>query len=185
MPGSRPSVTAPSGSSAPHPTRFTFPRADRRVALSALWLLLVLTTTVNGTELDDCRKLLIGGKYSECLRETAAAIKDRKWGEGWYVIKAEAEQVIGDYEASHLTVQTGLKRYSSSIRLRMTGRQACLLSGDPEQAGKYLHEIERLASNAPWRYTDVEELVALLKEDGVWSEPTQAARAVTPLTVRN
>ena len=31
----------------------------------------------------------------------------------------------------------------------------------------------------------VEELVALLKEDGVWSEPTQAARAVTPLTVRN
>ena len=161
MPGSRPSVTTPSGSSVSHPTRFTFPMVNRNIILSALWLILVLTTPVNGAELDDCRKLLLSGKYSECIRETAAAIKDRKWGEGWYVIKAEAEQIIGDYQASHLTVGTGLKRYSSSIRLRMTGRQACLLLGDSEQAGKYLHEIERLASNAPWRYTDVEDLVAL------------------------
>ncbi|MCH7687141.1 MAG: tetratricopeptide repeat protein, partial [Planctomycetes bacterium] len=126
-----------------------------------LWVLFVLTTTVHGAELDDCRKLLKSGKYTDCIRETAAAIKKRQWGEDWSVIKAEAEQIIGDYEASHLTVETGLKRYSSSIRLRMTGRQACLLLGDSEQAGKYLHEIERLASNAPWRYTDVEDLVTL------------------------
>jgi tetratricopeptide (TPR) repeat protein len=161
MPGSRPSVTTPSGSSVSHPTCFTFPMVNRNITLSTLWLLLVLTTTVNGAELDDSRKLLISGKYSECIRQTAAAIKDRKWGEGWYVIKAEAEQIIGDYQASHLTVQTGLKRYSSSIRLRMTGRQACLLLGDSQQAEKYLHEIEQQVSNAPWRYTDVEDLVAL------------------------
>ena len=136
---------------------------SRNLTLLALWLLPALTTTVNGAELDECRKLLISGKYSECIHETAAAIKDRKWGEDWYVIKSGAEQIIGDYRASHLTVETGLKRYSSSIRLRMTGRQACLLLGDSEQAGKYLHEIERLASNAPWQYIDVEDLVALVQ----------------------
>jgi tetratricopeptide (TPR) repeat protein len=164
MPGSRPSVTTPSGSLVPPPTRITFPMVNRILTPAAFWLILVLATRVNDDELDDCRKLLESGKYSECIRETAAVIKDRKWGEDWYVIKADAEQIIGDYEASHLTIQTGMKRYSSSIRLRMTGRQACLLSGDSEQVGKYLREIEHQASNAPWRYTDVEDLVTLGRE---------------------
>ena len=72
---------------------------SRDLTLAAFWLLLVFTTSVNGAELNDCRKLLIDGKYSECIRETAAAIKEQKFGEDWYVVKAEAEQVIGNYQA--------------------------------------------------------------------------------------
>lgn len=160
MTGSRPSVTTSLRSSASLPARFPLRTLVWILALLSLWLI-AAPVPVRGADLDDCRKLFIAGKYEECIQETAAAIKDRKWGEGWYTQKADAELTLGKYSEAFETIAAGLKRYPSGIRLRFIGRRASLLTDNPEQAQKYLEEIDRQVSGAPWRYTDVDDLVTL------------------------
>lgn len=118
-------------------------------------------SAVSAADWDTCRERLVRGQYAECIQSAVEAMDERRYGEDWPVLKARAHLALGEYEAAQETVETGLKRYSSSVRLRMEGYTACLHSGDAEGASKRLEEINRLASRAAWRYTDSEDLVAL------------------------
>ncbi|HUG92932.1 MAG TPA: hypothetical protein VML55_18970, partial [Planctomycetaceae bacterium] len=116
---------------------------------------------VHGAELEHCRGELLAGNYAECIREAGEAIRDRAWGEDWPVLKARAELAIGEYAAARATVEDGLKRYSSSVRLRLVGREACLFTGDEPRARELLEQIDQLATRSPWRYSDAADLVVL------------------------
>ena len=116
---------------------------------------------VDGAELEHCRGVFLSGHYAECIREAADAIRDRAWGEDWPVLQARAELAIGEYAGARATVGEALKRYSSSVRLRLVGREACLYTGDEAGARALLEEIDQLATRSPWRYSDAADLVAL------------------------
>lgn len=112
-------------------------------------------------EIDECRRLLITGQYSQCIDRAGRAVSKRRYGETWPVLKARAELAVGEYEAARDTIETGLKRYPWSLRLRWAGYHACLHTGKPDRAQELLQGIHRRASEAPWRYGDADDLVTL------------------------
>lgn len=112
-------------------------------------------------DIDECRKLLLRGKYQECLAATSEAIEKGVYGESWHLVKADAEFQTGQYEESLATIQKALERYGWSVRLRWTGIQASRYLNNEEQVDKFVAEIAQLVQSSPWRYTDAENLVTL------------------------
>lgn len=132
------------------------------------WLVAALVTvwcafprTAAGADLTECRQMLIRGDYHECILATHEAILAKRYGESWPVLKAKSQIATGQYEAALQTVEAGIQRYSWSIRLRWSGREAALKAGQLELAGARLVEIASLVQRFSWRYTDAEELVIL------------------------
>ncbi len=111
--------------------------------------------------IDECREQLIAGKYAECIEATGEAIRDRKYGESWPILNAQAEIAIGRYAAARSSVEAGLKRYRWSVRLRLVAHDIYLHTGNATKAKLMLAEINEMAGRFPWRYSDEEDLVAL------------------------
>ncbi len=133
-----------------------------RVVSALMPLALLLTTSnVSAAELEDATKALRAGDHATCIRITDKAVKDRLFGEEYYLLKAEAELATGESKAALDTLVNGLARYSWSVRMRLLGIEAARMSGDSKQAGTWLAEISDQAGRAPWRYSDADNLVAL------------------------
>jgi tetratricopeptide (TPR) repeat protein len=132
-----------------------------RPYLMTLMLLGVSSSFAVAADIDECRALLLSGKYEECLTATNEAIEKGVYGESWHLVKADAEFQTGQYEQSLATIQKALERYGWSVRLRWNGIQACRYLNDEEQVDKFVAEIAQLVQSSPWRYTDAENLVTL------------------------
>ncbi len=113
------------------------------------------------TELDDATKALRVGNHALCIEISDKAIKNRAFGEEFYLLKAEAENQTGEYRTAYDTIVDGLARYSWSIRMRYVGIEAARMSGQAEQATVWQTEIIDFAGRAPWRYSDPDNLVIL------------------------
>ncbi len=114
-----------------------------------------------GVELAECRKLYQTGEYADCIEQTALEIEKGRYGEDWRVLKCRAELVLGRHLEAATTVETGLKRYSWSIQLRLLGHEAALRVDDLEAAAAHLKAINEQATRYPWRYIDTPDLVTL------------------------
>lgn len=132
-----------------------------RVLLFASCLVAYPALSACGANIDECRELLLYGKYEECLTATSEAIEKGVYGESWHLVKSQAEFETGQYAESLATIQKALERYGWSVRLRWTGIQACRHLNQQEQIDKYIAEIAQLVQSSPWRYTDAENLVTL------------------------
>lgn len=133
---------------------------------SPVWLcvLVVLAATpAFSADMGTCRKHLLHGRYNECIREAADAINNRRYGEDWRVLKAEAEIATGRHAAAIRTIETALERYSWSVRLRLLAHDMYQSTNRPDDAAAELKKIDVLVTNAPWRYSDVDDLVTLGK----------------------
>ena len=129
--------------------------------VALLFVLLLAPRSVLGDERDDCRQLLLSGKFQKSIEVASKAIEAKRYGEDWPLIKASAEYETGHFNEALATVDAGIKRYSWSIRLRRVGYWAALHGGDSKRAQSLLDEINNLASKFSWRYTDAENLIAL------------------------
>lgn len=114
-----------------------------------------------GAELEDATKALRVGDFATCIEISDKAIKNRAFGEEFYLLKAEAENQTGEYRAAFDTIVDGLARYSWSIRMRLVGMEAARMSGQADQASVWQTEIADFAGRAPWRYSDADNLVSL------------------------
>ena len=124
-------------------------------------LISLQSLTLHAATISECQNLLRVGKYAECLDAATEAVNRRSYGEEWPMLKAEAELQLGRYSQALETVNEGMQRYAWSIRLRIVAHRLALLNGDRENAQTLLDEINKLATDAPWRYTDADDLVAL------------------------
>jgi tetratricopeptide (TPR) repeat protein len=113
------------------------------------------------TEQDDATKALRTGDHATCIQISDKAIRNRSFGEEFYLLKAEAENATGEYRAAYDTLVDGLARYSWSIRMRLIGIESARMSGQSEQATVWQNEIVDFAGRAPWRYSDADNLVTL------------------------
>ena len=111
--------------------------------------------------ISECQEMLRVGHYAECLDASTEAVNRRSYGEDWPILKAEAEIQLGRYPQAIETANEGMRRYSWSVRLRMQAYQLSKLTGNRTSCQKLLDEVNSLASDAPWRYTDADDLVAL------------------------
>lgn len=131
------------------------------ISIRCALVLCVLISTAQAATIVECQKLLQSGQYAEALTAASEAIEKRSYGEEWPILKADAEIHLGKYDQAKTTIQAGLERYSWSIRLRMQLHGICHILGDPQLAEKLIDEINSIATAAPWRYTDADDLVAL------------------------
>ena len=130
-------------------------------ALALLLLVPAWGVDLHAADLQTCRDHLIRGRYFECIRETAVAIDNRRYGEDWPVLMAQAQLATGAHAAAAQTIEDGLKRYSWSVRLRLLAHDVYRATNQPEQAAKELKQIDSLVTAASWRYSDVDDLVTL------------------------
>jgi len=116
-----------------------------------------------GAELEDATKALRVGDHVRCIEISDQAIKNRAFGEEFYLLKAEAENQTGAYRAAYDTLVDGLARYSWSIRMRVVGLESARMSGQMAQADVWQAEILEFAARVPGRYSDADNMVALGK----------------------
>ena len=120
-----------------------------------------LTQPIQAATISECQEMLRVGSYVQCLDAATEQIEGRRYGEEWPILKATAELELGRYLQAGATIDAGIVRYSWSIRLRMLAYETALLLGDRQKSERMLDEINQLATGAPWRYTDADDLVSL------------------------
>ncbi len=146
-----------------------FPRRlVSQVALFALaWA--ISPSLLPAAELADVQKLLHAGKYEACLAATKSAIDEGAWDDTWWHMRIESFLALGQYPQALKALDDALDKHPTSLRLRVLGRQVCLHNADKQRAEKQrateklVGEIEALANNTPWRYSDAANRVALGK----------------------
>jgi tetratricopeptide (TPR) repeat protein len=129
------------------------------LALLAVWLAL----PARADDLADARKLLLTGKYPEAVRAAEKGAKEDEGSEDWRILLVQAHMAVGQYQQAHTALTNALSRYphSSSIRLRLVGRDVKLFNGLPDEAKDLLDEINRLAGSRTWAYRDPANVTAL------------------------
>jgi tetratricopeptide (TPR) repeat protein len=129
--------------------------------LLGVFALLIAPAAAFSLDLDECQQLLVRGDFATCRSECKTAIKNGAYGEGWRMLKAEAEMALGEYQAARETLQQAMEMYSWSVKLRCRLRDALRYTGDAALVPALDAEIARLVEASPWRYTDAENLVLL------------------------
>lgn len=140
--------------------RSVVPGGCQRLLL-LLVTMLVITQSAMAASIRETRALISVGQYSEALKFATQEVERRSYSEEWPLLKAEAEVAIGRYSDAAMSLEAGLKRYSWSIRLRMAMFDLQTVLGDRDLKKALLEEVNQLATSAPWRYTDADDLVAL------------------------
>ena len=114
-------------------------------------------------DLDDARKLLLTGKYSEAITAAEKGAKEEEGSEDWRILLVQSHMAVGQYAQAHTALTNALGKYphSSSIRLRFVGRDVKLFNGLPDEAKDLLDEINRLAGSRTWAYRDPANITAL------------------------
>ncbi len=129
--------------------------ARRVVLLIALSIVIsIQTTPVLSADLDTAIGFSRTGQYQKCLQQCAEAIEDGRWEETWHHLKIKTEMTLGRYEEARKSLEVGLRRYSSSIHLRLIGRDVYRMNNESTTADSMFASIGTLARGASWRYSD-------------------------------
>ena len=139
-----------------------FPSA-KCVRRFAVVFLLLCFLPVSAADLEQCRKLFITGEYSECIRLSEQAVRERERNEEWAVLLVKSLLAVGRYPEAEGALTNALSRYRSSIRLRLAGWETLNANGNTDAARDLLQEINDRAASGGSIYRDPPNLVALGK----------------------
>jgi len=92
--------------------------------------------------LDEAQEMFRKGQYNECIRAAQSAIEDGTYEEGWPILLARAQMATGKYPEAMTTVNSGLRRYSSSYQLRLEAYHVFKANGRADRAKSALDDIE-------------------------------------------
>lgn len=143
--------------------RFTVTVRRRVPVLLLVALLGWLALPARADDLEDARKLLLTGKYSEAITAAEKGVKEDDGSEDWRILLVQAHMAVGQYPQAHTVLTNALSKYphSSSIRLRWVGREVKQFNGLAGEGQDFLDEINRLAGSRSWAYRDPANLTAL------------------------
>jgi tetratricopeptide (TPR) repeat protein len=114
-------------------------------------------------DLEECRKLFMSGKYTECVKLAEEAIQDRGRDEEWPILLTKSLLTLGRYPEAQVAVSNALQRYRWSIRLSLLGREVFTCNGRLDRARALLDEINEMGGARTSAYRDPPTLVALGK----------------------
>lgn len=128
-----------------------------------LALLLLLAGAGGGlaAELEDARKLLLEGKYTECEKMVKQAIEDNEYDEEWRVLQGRALLAQGKYPEALEGITKAVPRYYSSVRLRLLSWEVHRANGQVDRAKSMLSEINYLAGSRTYAYRDPASMITL------------------------
>lgn len=131
------------------------------IILFRLLTLGIFTLSGAAAELKEAQSKFLSGDYAEAIRLAQKESNDGE--EDWPLLWCEALWVTGQYDQAQNVVSNALKRFSSSIRLRLAGHKIYRESGNEEKSRQLLEEINELGGSRRWAYRDTANLVALGK----------------------
>ncbi|MCP4944201.1 MAG: hypothetical protein GY924_19775, partial [Planctomycetaceae bacterium] len=76
------------------------------------------------SDLDDARLLYRSGKYAEAEEFAAKQVEAGIWNERWPRLLIDCQMVQGKYAEATKTYEDAIRRYPTSLTLRMQGLQA-------------------------------------------------------------
>ena len=128
--------------------------------LAAVFLLVCLWPAA-AADLSQARKLFLSGDYSECVRLSEQAIRDRERDEEWPLLLMKSLLATGRYPEAQSALTNALSRHRSSIRVLLLGCDVLTANGDTDRARALLDEINDRGGSSRGMYRDPPNLVAL------------------------
>ena len=133
-------------------------RIRRRLVGGLATLLLLGSVTspslLRADELSDAVVQQQREDWLACLPLAEAAVKARPWNERAWHSLIESQWRTGHAIEAADTFKEAFRRFPSSIRLRLAGRQALRMSGAAADGEALVAPIDDMVRQAPWRYTD-------------------------------
>ncbi len=132
------------------------------LALTAFWACAgSWVCSSRADDLEEAEAFFDSGKYAECIASAAKAVEAQAWRESCWVLKIRAELATGRYADAVATQEAALGHFSSGVRLRLLGREVFLYGGRPDRAETMLAELDQMAEQPIWRYTNPPDRIAL------------------------
>ncbi|MDF1844961.1 MAG: tetratricopeptide repeat protein, partial [Rubripirellula sp.] len=112
------------------------------------------------SDLDDATKLYQSGKYEEAEALAAAQVERGIWNERWPRLLIHLQLTRGKYTEAKQVYEDAIRRYPTSLTLRMLGMEVLNYSNLPEEASEVKYQILQLLQASPTRYSSRDNLVA-------------------------
>lgn len=116
--------------------------------------------TAGASDLDDARMLYRSGKYAEAEEFAAKQVEAGIWNERWPRLLIDCQMVQGKYAEATKTYEDAIRRYPTSLTLRMQGLQAFRDASQRQRAADAKNQIMLLLQSSPSRYASRDNLVA-------------------------
>ncbi len=112
------------------------------------------------SDLDDATKLYNSGKYEEAEALAAAQVERGIWNERWPRLLIHIQKTRGKYAEAKQVYEDAIRRYPTSLTLRMLGMEVLNYNHLPEEAAEAKYQILQLLQASPTRYSSRDNLVA-------------------------
>ena len=145
------------------PTPTSIWSANRLMAV-LLWVAggFFLAAPADGQSLEDAQRHYLQGHYAEVIQTAQEQVAANKYGSEWRELLVRALLTVGRYAEAHTNAVAGLDvYYSTSIELRLLGRETALYDNNPAEANRRLAEIGAWIEQNPPSTQDGSQLVAL------------------------
>src|SRR5256885_6734954 len=123
--------------------------------------LLVCLWPAAAADLPQARKLFVSGDYSECIRLSEQALRDRERDEEWPMLLMKSLLATGRFPEAQSALTNALSRHRSSIRVLLLGCDVTTANGDTDRARALLDEINDRGGARRGVYRDPPNLGAL------------------------
>jgi len=135
----------------------------RTSATSFAWLVcfaFLFAPTASAASLDEVQELFHSGKYEEAEALAAEQVEQGIWNERWPRLLVQCQIATGKYAEAKASYEAAIKRYPTSLTMRMYGLEILRLSNLPDEATEANRQIFRLLQSSPSRFASRDNLVA-------------------------
>jgi len=124
-------------------------------------MMIVIHSLAIASDLDDVQKLINTGKYEEAEAFATEQVERGIWNERWPKTLMQVQLTQGKPEPALKVYEDAIKRYPTSLSLRMLGVEALRRCGKADEASAANNQILLLMQTAPSRYASRDNLVAM------------------------
>ena len=112
-----------------------------------------------GADLDEAELLMRQGEYQAAKEMAAEVVEIGTWNQRWHRLLIESQLVQGEYAEALTTYEEAMKRFSTSLQLRMQGIDVYRFNGQADLAMAEQAKIVELLRSSTLRYGGSENLV--------------------------
>ncbi len=129
-------------------------------ALSFALIVLLHTWTLSAADFEDAQHEFLQGAYQEATELAAAQVDSGIWNERWPRLLIKCQLATGHYAEARESYDAAIKRYPTSLTLRMQGLDILRLNHLPDEAFAAQTQILQLLQSSSSRFASRDNLIA-------------------------